>query len=77
MIDIWPSASREFFENSAFQGMCTPPQFAWVAIGLTLVVAFVHSQVLAIFSSTVFTSNHPYIESIQSTLNKHAMNVFI
>ena len=34
-----------------------------------VVVAFEHSRVLAIFCSTVFTSDHPCIESKQCTLN--------
>ena len=35
----------------------------------TLVVALEHSRVLAIFCSTVFTSDHPCIESKQCNLN--------
>ena len=43
--------------------------FIYIYYIYLLVVALEHSRVLAIFCSTVFTSDHPCIESKQCTLN--------
>ena len=46
-----------------------PPGTKHLALGTSLVVALEHSRVLAIFCSTVFTSDHPCIESKHCNLN--------